>query len=92
VKTNFETLVNLVIHAETEGKPRHELVLSVGLTPEILVKLGFDALRLVVKAKTIGKMFFEHGLTQGLIEKFPRCSKRPRRYTDRTLTRRIWWY
>lgn len=77
VETNFETLVNLVICAEIEGKPRHELVLSIGITPGILVRLGFNALRLVVKAKTIGKMFFEHGLTQGLLEKIPAMLEAP---------------
>ena len=71
MKTNFETLVNLVICAEKESKPRHELVLHIGLTPERLVGLGFNALTLVVKAKTIGKMFFDHGLTQGQIERIP---------------------
>jgi hypothetical protein len=78
VKTNFETLVNLVICAEKESKPRHELVLNIGLTPQRLVGLGFDALTLVVKAKTIGKMFFEHGLTQGQIEKIPAMLEAPR--------------
>lgn len=77
MKTNFETLVDLVIGAEKEGKPRHELVLNVCLTPERLVGLGFEALRLVVKAKTIGKMFFEHGLTQGLIERIPAMLEAP---------------
>jgi Phage MuF-C-terminal domain len=77
VKTNYETLVDLVILAEKEGKPRHELVLSVGLTPEILVELGFDALALVVKAKTIGKIFFEHGLTQRQIEGIPAMLAEP---------------
>jgi Phage MuF-C-terminal domain len=78
VKTNFETLVNLVICAEKESKPRHELVLNIGLTPQRLVGLGFDALTLVVKAKTIGKMFFEHALTQGQIEKIPAMLEAPR--------------
>jgi hypothetical protein len=29
MKTNYETLVDLVIKAETAGKPRHELLLDV---------------------------------------------------------------
>lgn len=77
MKTNYETLVDLVICGEKEGKPRHELILDVGLTPAILVGLGFDALTLVVKAKTIGKMFFDHGLTQGQIEKMPAMLEGP---------------
>ena len=77
MKTNFETLVDLVICSDKEGRPRHELVLNVGPTPESLVRLGFNALALVVKAKTIGKMFFDHGLTQGHIEKIPAMLEGP---------------
>lgn len=78
MKTNFETLVDIVICAEKEGSPRHELILGIGPTPERLVGLGFQDLRLVVKAKTISKMFFEHGLTQGLIEKIPAILEAPK--------------
>jgi Phage MuF-C-terminal domain len=78
LKTNFETLVDVIICAEKEGSPRHELILSIGSTPERRVGLGFQDLRLAVKAKTIGKMFFEHGLTQGLIEKIPTILEAPK--------------
>ena len=50
MKTNYETLVDLVICGEKEGKPRHEMILDVGLTPAILVGLGFDALTYELKA------------------------------------------
>lgn len=71
MKTNYETLVDLVIKAETAGKPRHELVLDVGDTPAFLLALNFAPLRVVIKAKTVGKVFFDHGLTQGQIERIP---------------------
>lgn len=77
MKTNYETLVDLVICAEKEGKPRHELILNVGPTPARLVNLGFEALALIVKAKTIGKIFFDHGLTQGQIERIPALLEGP---------------
>ena len=40
-------------------------------TPEILVQLGLQPLEVVVKAKAIGKMFFDHGLTKSQIERIP---------------------
>jgi hypothetical protein len=63
-------------------KRRINLVTNWSLTsvsrPGRLVGLGFDALTLVVKAKTIGKMFFEHGLTQGQIARMPAMLEAPR--------------
>jgi hypothetical protein len=40
MNTNFETLVNLVICAEKDSKPRHELVLNIGLTPRKTGRFG----------------------------------------------------
>jgi hypothetical protein len=40
--------------------------------------LGFSRSALGGEAKTIGKMFFEHGLTQGLIEKIPAILEAPK--------------
>lgn len=71
MKSNYETLVDVVIKAETAGKPKHELVLDVCSTPTLLLAYGFSPWRVVIKAKTIGKIFFDHGLTQGQIERIP---------------------
>jgi hypothetical protein len=71
VKSSYETLVDLVIKAEVEGKPRHELVLDVCQTPGCLLSIGFAPLRVAIKAKTIGKIFFDHCLTQKQIERIP---------------------
>ena len=68
---NFKTLVDLLIRAEEQGAPRHELVVDVCDTPRLLVQLGLQPLRVVVKAKTIGKMFFDHGLARSQIERIP---------------------
>jgi hypothetical protein len=58
VKTNYGTLVDLVICAGKEGKPRHELILNIAARPRDQLTSG----SLIVKAETIGKMFLGHGL------------------------------
>jgi hypothetical protein len=78
MKTNYETLVDLVIKAETAGKPRHELLLDVCATPAFLLALKLSPLRIVIKAKTVGKAFFDHGLTQGQIERVPAMLGNPK--------------
>jgi Phage MuF-C-terminal domain len=64
--------------SEQLPRPGIELIRGIGSTPERQVGLGFQDPRLAVKAKTIGKMFFEHGLTQGLIEKIPAILEAPK--------------
>lgn len=75
--TNFKTLVDVVIKAECSGSPRNELVLDLGPTPQHLIDCNFNQHNVVVKAATIGKMFFDHGLTQGIIERLPSLIQTP---------------
>lgn len=67
--TNFKTAVHLIIQASTDGKPRHEAVLSLGKTPQFLLDHGFPELPLNVKAATIDKAHFDHGITLGVLER-----------------------
>lgn len=71
MKTNYETLVDVCVKAEVAGTPRHELVLNIGPTPAVLLSLGFQQRSMVIKAKTVGKIFFDHGIVQALIERIP---------------------
>ena len=75
--TNFKTLVDVVIKAECAGTPRNELILDLGPTPQHLLDCGFNQHTIVVKAATIGKMFFDHGITQGVIERLPSIIQTP---------------
>lgn len=78
---NFKTLVGVVIQAEVEGKPRHELLLELGKTPLAILQAGggsFDDLDLVLKAGTVGKMHFDHGVSKGLIERLPDILSAPK--------------
>lgn len=74
---NFKTLVDVVIKAETTGTPRNELILDLGSTPQHLIDCGFSQLEIIVKAPTIGKMYFEHCIAQGIIERLPALIQTP---------------
>lgn len=81
IDQNFKTLVGVVIQAEMDGKPRHELLLELGQTPPAIIQAGgmsFNGLDLVLKAKTVGKMHFDHGVSRGLIERLPEILNAPK--------------
>lgn len=75
--TDYQRLVELVVKAEIEGKPRHELVLDICDTPRALLRVGFTSLKLIIKGKTIGKIFFEHALSRHQIERIPVMLENP---------------
>lgn len=75
--SNFKTLVNLVLAAEMQGLARPELILEVGPTPQLLLDNGFPPLPLIVKATTIGKIAFDHGITTSIIERIPKLIAAP---------------
>lgn len=79
--SNFKTLVGIVILAEMDGKPRNELLLELGPTPKQILQAGgeqFSNLDLVIKAKTIGKMHFDHAVPKGMIERLPEILQSPK--------------
>ncbi len=78
--TNFKTLVGVIVDAEIAGKPRHELLLELGETPAYILQNcpGFKALDLVLKAKNLGKMVFDHGMKKGMIERLPEILGKPK--------------
>jgi hypothetical protein len=77
LSSNFKTLVGQVIRSEVEGRPIHELILEIGQTPKLLIDLGFPDLAFIVKAKTIGKIYFDHGIKQSVIERIPEIVANP---------------
>lgn len=80
-ESNFKTLVGIVIQAEVDEKPRHELVLELGVTPKTILQAGgqqFGDLDLVIKGKTIGKMYFDHHVSKGVIERLPEILQSPK--------------
>lgn len=81
INLNFKTLVGVIIQAEMENNPKHELLLELGPTPKHILQAGgqqFQNLDLVIKAKTIGKMHFDHGVAKGVIERLPQILEAPK--------------
>lgn len=81
VDHNFKTLVGVIIQAEMDGRPRHELLLELGPTPASIIQSGgkdFQGLDLVLKAKTVGKMHFDHSVPRGVIERLPEILNAPK--------------
>lgn len=67
--TNFKAAVQLILQASAEGKPKHEVVLNLGATPQFLIDHGFPELPLSIKGGTIDKAHFDHGITRGVLER-----------------------
>ena len=67
--TNFKAAVQLILQASAEGKPKHEVVLNLGATPQFLIDNGFPELPLSIKGGTIDKAHFDHGITRGILER-----------------------
>jgi hypothetical protein len=77
--SNYSTLVDLVIKNEVQGQPEHERILELGKTPQILIEqCNFPDLTLAIKAKTIGKIYFDHGIPISLIKRLPEIISKPK--------------
>ena len=74
---NFRTLVQAVIQAGMSGTPMHERILELGPTPQLLIDHGFSALPLIIKAKTVDKICFDHGVATTVIERMPKWGCKP---------------
>lgn len=75
---NYKTLLDALIKAEVAGTPRHELILDLGETPQVLLKVGFQQRRLILKGNVVGKIFFDHAIPQGQIERLPSVIASPK--------------
>lgn len=64
---NYEASVQLILSAASTATPHHEVILSLGPTPQYLVDHGFPELDLVINAKTIDKAHFDHGISKNLL-------------------------
>ena len=71
MNSNYETLLDLIIKAEVEGKPKHELILDICDTPDCLLAAGLEQRRIVLPARVVGKIYFDHGITKGVIQRLP---------------------
>lgn len=57
----------------------HEHILELGDTPHrLIVEAGFPNLKLVIKASTIAKICFDHGLPTSMIKRLPDIVNAPK--------------
>ena len=77
--SNYTTLVSILIQDEVKGHAHHERILNLGMTPEVLIKhAGFSQLELIIKASTVSKIHFDHGIKESLIKELPEILQRPK--------------
>ena len=70
--SNYATLVDVLIKNEMKGIAYHECVLDLGRTPKILIdECGFPDLPFAIKASTVSKICFEHGIATSVIQRLP---------------------
>lgn len=80
---NYKTALNLLIQSLYAGEANnqvqnHQLILTLGHTPEILIQLGYEQLPLVVTGKVIDKALFDHGVTKPILERAYKIIESPK--------------
>ncbi len=77
--SNFPALVEAIIQSEVKGAPMHEHVLELGHTSDTLIQeAGFPELKLAIKASTVAKICFDHGLPTSMIKRLPDIVNSPK--------------
>ncbi|HFQ5059252.1 TPA: hypothetical protein ACGU7J_004746 [Vibrio vulnificus] len=77
--SNYATLVDVLIKNEMEGIKNHERVLEMGDTPAILInECGFPELPFAIKASTVSKICFDHGIRTSVIQRLPNIVSSPK--------------
>jgi hypothetical protein len=72
VLSNYQSLVDVLIQDELDGKPHHEKILLLGDTPEYLVeKAQFPPLQLAIKSSILSKACFDHGIATPMLKRLP---------------------
>lgn len=62
-------LQSMAVAYEDNKHTNHQIVLTLGPTPPVLITLGLPQLPLVMTGKVVDKSFFDHGVTKGILEK-----------------------
>lgn len=79
MQSNYQALVQVVLTAAQSGQPQKEVVLQLGPTPDYLIAhCGFPQLPLIIRGKTIDKVFFDHGVTKGILERLDTILQAPK--------------
>lgn len=77
--SNYSTLVDVLIQNEMKGIQNHERIVELGMTPDLLVReCGFPSIPLAIKASTISKICFDHGIATSIIQRLPEILESPK--------------
>lgn len=77
--SNYATLVDVLINNEMKGVKNHERILELGSTPQLLIdECKFPNLPFAIKASTISKICFDHGIATSLIQRLPDLVNSPK--------------
>lgn len=62
-----------------KGVKNHERVLELGRTPQVLIdECGFPDLPFAIKASTVSKICFDHGIATSIIQRLPDLVSSPK--------------
>lgn len=76
---NFKTLVDVLINDEVKGIQSHERNIIIGNTPELLQQYaGFSQNQILISARAISKIHFDHGISASLIHRIPELLSNPK--------------
>lgn len=76
---NYSALIDTLIKAEMRGVPKHEEILFLGCTPTYITdNANFCKLQLAVKAATISKAAFDHGISTSVLKDLPSIIANPK--------------
>lgn len=68
----YKTALGLLIKSMQEdgaSNRNHQILVPIGPTPQVLIDVGMPALQLAVLGKVIDKVFFDHGIPRGTLER-----------------------
>lgn len=77
--SNLSALIDLIIKNELQGTPTHEFIVELGNTPDSLIQFArFPELQLAIKASTIAKICFDHGISTPTIKRLSELLANPK--------------
>lgn len=70
----YKTALGLVLKSmisddEVKLRSNHQIVIPIGPTPQVLLDIGMPDLPLAITGKVIDKVFFDHGIPKGTLER-----------------------
>lgn len=67
---NSSSLIDLLIKDEVRGTPRHEILVILGPTPQLLQQhAGFPDIEMAITGKVISKACFDHGINTSVLKR-----------------------